>query len=492
MSGEVVEQGFLDGSDGGSFSDEDVPPIRQFSGGRLRIWFALAIVAALAPAAYLLGAASQGPRAHGSIKDGITVLFGHTAATANEAIADALEAEADSSTARTPFQRRKAALERQEAEQELHSNIEHELGSIVGGIFGGGVGLEKPRPWDHSPPLSPPVQPAAPPRPVHPAADHVANEYTCLLPKSETMRVECCMHFNMQCPTTTQVQRPVPTTTTPAPTTTSTKATTKTVTDTTITTITMTPSATTTTSTTTANHAGIARSDCLMPGLTSSENEVCCVTFDLRCADWLGHIRHHIKPKHHNSWTPRPSSNSSATMDVDDLDDIDLAIAVGGLLSAVFVSCCLLVCCCRRCRGGKGSATAKGGKGSRAVFKGADSKRSSEEEGPDPKQACRAGNEEGELLMLLEDVERMEPGLAQGEATPDPVLRAEAEREVERIISVRGAKEIFGGGTLVQQKGEFRRLVRILHPDKQLVSGPRATLALRLVVEAHRTLGSTR
>ena len=95
-------------------------------------------------------------------------------------------------------------------------------------------------------------------------------------------------------------------------------------------------------------------------------------------------------------------------------------------------------------------------------------------------------------LMLLEDVERMEPGVAQSAPTPDPALRVEAEREVERIISARGTKDIFGGGSLVQQKSEFRRLVRMLHPDKQLVAGPRATLALRLLVEANGTLVSTR
>jgi len=117
---------------------------------------------------------------------------------------------------------------------------------------------------------------------------------------------------------------------------------------------------------------------------------------------------------------------------------------------------------------------------------------SGEERGLDPKQALRAGNEKGELLMLLEDVERMEPGLAQGEPTLDPKLRAEAEHEVERIISAQGCKDILGGGSLVQQKSEFRRLVRMLHPDKQLVAGPRATLALRLLVEANGTLVSTR
>lgn len=209
-----------------------------------------------------------------------------------------------------------------------------------------------------------------------------------------------------------------------------------------------------------------------MPGLTNYEKQVCCVKFDLRCQAWLGRTTN--APMHHKNSKPY---NSSVTADVDDLDDVDLVIAVGGLGIAVFVCCCLLVCCCRGCRAGRASAAAKGDKGR---TKGSEA--SSEESGPD----------QGELLMILEDVERMEPGVSQGAPTPDPALRVEAEREVERIISARGTKDMFGGGSLVQQKSEFRRLVRMLHPDKQLVSGPRATLALRLLVEAHKMLGSTR
>jgi len=226
---------------------------------------------------------------------------------------------------------------------------------------------------------------------------------------------------------------------------------------------------------------------------------VCCVQFELRCQDWLDHNREqeqikpedhdNWKPEGHDNWKPQTSSNSSATVDLDGMDDLDVAIAVGGLGSAVFVCCCLLVCCCRRCRAGRASAGAKVRDG-RA--KGLEGVGFGEERGPDPEHALRDGNEEGDLLMLLDDLERMEPGLAKGEPTPDPTLRAEAEHEVERIISARGAKDIFGGGSLDQQKSEFRRLVRMLHPDKQLVAGPRATLALRLVVEASRTLVPTR
>ena len=124
-----------------------------------------------------------------------------------------------------------------------------------------------------------------------------------------------------------------------------------------------------------------------MPGLTNYEKQVCCVKFDLRCHAWLGRTTN--APMLHDGLRPY---NSSVTADVDELDDVDLVIAVGGLGIAVFVCCCLLVCCCRRCRAGRASAAAKGGKGR---TKGSEA--SSEESGPDPKQALGAGSEEGEL-----------------------------------------------------------------------------------------------
>lgn len=102
--------------------------------------------------------------------------------------------------------------------------------------------------------------------------------------------------------------------------------------------------------------------------------------------------------------------------------------------------------------------------------------------------ACR----EGELWCLLADLEAAAPDLAQREelATPlpDPVLRAEALRAIEQILEAPRARDIFGGGIPSEQKAEFRRLARLLHPDKGLASGERANLALRRLMEAHRSL----
>lgn len=93
----------------------------------------------------------------------------------------------------------------------------------------------------------------------------------------------------------------------------------------------------------------------------------------------------------------------------------------------------------------------------------------------------------GELRRLLEEVEEDEPirALPSSPAHSGPDRREEAAREVERILATRDLAEIFGKGTAAQQKSEYRRLVRMLHPDKGLVSGERATLALRRVVEYH-------
>jgi len=109
----------------------------------------------------------------------------------------------------------------------------------------------------------------------------------------------------------------------------------------------------------------------------------------------------------------------------------------------------------------------------------------------------RDTSRDGEVHRLLADAERQEPGLLALPAPPhsppfDPKQRAEAAAEAERIIGVRDPRAIFGGGTLAQQKGEFRRLVRLLHPDKGLVSGGRASLALRRVVECHQTFLANR
>lgn len=116
---------------------------------------------------------------------------------------------------------------------------------------------------------------------------------------------------------------------------------------------------------------------------------------------------------------------------------------------------------------------------------------------PDAKQAFRGLHDE-EFQRLLQETladETNEAGEG-GNGMNWPLstkqqasaLRAEAAHEVERILATASGSEALGGGSAGEQKREFRRLVRLLHPDKGNVSGERASLALRRIVEANRTL----
>jgi len=113
------------------------------------------------------------------------------------------------------------------------------------------------------------------------------------------------------------------------------------------------------------------------------------------------------------------------------------------------------------------------------------------------REASREALLNGELRQMLSDAEQADPELFAGRSSrgksapplePDPAQRAEAEQEMERVLSAKDASGLFGHGDAQQQNKAFRRLVRLLHPDKHLVSGPRANLALRLVLESHRSL----
>jgi len=73
---------------------------------------------------------------------------------------------------------------------------------------------------------------------------------------------------------------------------------------------------------------------------------------------------------------------------------------------------------------------------------------------------------------------------------PQDELRAEAAKQVEVILSARSATAVLGDGPLEERRSEFRRLAKLLHPDKALVTGERANLALRRLLEAHRSLNS--
>lgn len=120
---------------------------------------------------------------------------------------------------------------------------------------------------------------------------------------------------------------------------------------------------------------------------------------------------------------------------------------------------------------------------------------SSLEGGKEPEDVRRSTSnldEEG-WRRLLEHLEKDDtPTLAlpapESPKASQQTKRAEAMQEVERVMATKESRAIFGGGTIIEQKIEFRRLVRLLHPDKGLVSGPRATLALRRVVETYSVI----
>eukprot|EP00418_Pyrodinium_bahamense_P095918 CAMPEP_0179038998 /NCGR_PEP_ID=MMETSP0796-20121207/14921_1 /TAXON_ID=73915 /ORGANISM="Pyrodinium bahamense, Strain pbaha01" /LENGTH=464 /DNA_ID=CAMNT_0020735331 /DNA_START=149 /DNA_END=1543 /DNA_ORIENTATION=+ len=181
------------------------------------------------------------------------------------------------------------------------------------------------------------------------------------------------------------------------------------------------------------------------------------------------------------------------------------------LVATALLACCGCLGCCLL--GGGGSRAAKSSKASkRKRCKGPEASGDSSSDEPlcdaaleDTEAGCRQGCgqreaqprrdafREDELRRLLLQVEEEEPERAlpalQGQALPlDPARRAEAVQEVERVLAARDLQTLFGDGSSTQRRSEFRRLVRMLHPDKGLVSGERATLALRRVVEYHATL----
>lgn len=114
--------------------------------------------------------------------------------------------------------------------------------------------------------------------------------------------------------------------------------------------------------------------------------------------------------------------------------------------------------------------------------------------GPDAAQACRGAGKgasmDAALQRLLDDVQKEEGNAALLDSPASPSSKKEAVQEVERILATRDMRALLGDGTVVEQKLEFRRLVRLLHPDKGLVAGERANLALRRLVE-YRSLVSS-
>eukprot|EP00933_Yihiella_yeosuensis_P045923 TRINITY_DN41354_c0_g1_i1.p1 TRINITY_DN41354_c0_g1~~TRINITY_DN41354_c0_g1_i1.p1 ORF type:complete len:440 (-),score=98.07 TRINITY_DN41354_c0_g1_i1:319-1458(-) len=79
------------------------------------------------------------------------------------------------------------------------------------------------------------------------------------------------------------------------------------------------------------------------------------------------------------------------------------------------------------------------------------------------------------------------PAMALTDAPQERNKKAEAARAVEHILAASTPKDRLGGGSLVEQKKEFRRLLLLLHPDKGLCQGADSELALRLAIDAYNT-----
>lgn len=97
-------------------------------------------------------------------------------------------------------------------------------------------------------------------------------------------------------------------------------------------------------------------------------------------------------------------------------------------------------------------------------------------------------------MLLRDDAD----GAPQPEVTDvtEPVLdesverkKAEAVREVARILSTRRPDDILGGGSKEERLREFRRLALLLHPDKPWASSSEpAVLAYRLTLAAKKKI----
>jgi len=113
-----------------------------------------------------------------------------------------------------------------------------------------------------------------------------------------------------------------------------------------------------------------------------------------------------------------------------------------------------------------------------------------------PWQAFMGAPREGEMRRLLFYAEKgpqalpplpEDNGIAFG-----PADRPLAEAEVERILAPGQPLQLFAEGDAGARETEFRRLVRLLHPDSGLVPRERSMLALRRVVEAYRVAAGDR
>jgi len=172
-------------------------------------------------------------------------------------------------------------------------------------------------------------------------------------------------------------------------------------------------------------------------------------------------------------------------------------MAAGSALTvALYVSLCAL----RRCCWGS-MAKAHDEEDSARLLDRSDS----DTEAAKPRLAITAGRapqpyqgqfQENELRALLADIEEEEKLMLTGPRSFKPggfigsasALREEALREVERVLNAKGAEDIFTASSEGERRAQYRRLVRLLHPDKKIVDGQRASLALRRVVECYRSI----
>jgi len=93
-----------------------------------------------------------------------------------------------------------------------------------------------------------------------------------------------------------------------------------------------------------------------------------------------------------------------------------------------------------------------------------------------------------ELDGWLEPPEEEQQKEQQGEPSDSTERRAEAAREVDRILRTKEWQDVLCGSSLEEQRQDFQRIAKLLHPDKGYVdaSDTRANMALRLALVAHK------
>eukprot|EP00441_Pelagodinium_beii_P047433 CAMPEP_0197624772 /NCGR_PEP_ID=MMETSP1338-20131121/4312_1 /TAXON_ID=43686 ORGANISM="Pelagodinium beii, Strain RCC1491" /NCGR_SAMPLE_ID=MMETSP1338 /ASSEMBLY_ACC=CAM_ASM_000754 /LENGTH=231 /DNA_ID=CAMNT_0043194989 /DNA_START=340 /DNA_END=1032 /DNA_ORIENTATION=+ len=97
-------------------------------------------------------------------------------------------------------------------------------------------------------------------------------------------------------------------------------------------------------------------------------------------------------------------------------------------------------------------------------------------DGPEDSWQDLFGEEDVKAAHVLEHFLLEDQDVEEGSSEDE---RAEAARQVKVILSAKSVTAVLGSGPVEERRIEFRRLAKLLHPDKSLVSGERANLALR-------------